>query len=543
MRKWLYGIGLGGVVSAAVVAYAFFNLSSIVTANRDRILKLTSDALGRPVRVEQMRASISWGVSVEVTGLRIADDPSFSQLPFLTANKVLLRVEFLSLIVGHTKLRQLDIFQPDIRILRNGRGELNLSTLGGNAGAPSAQAAPTRSVSALAALSIKALNIDNANLFYNDLAQQAAPIELHGLNLSVSNFRATAPFNVDMKLGFLGRSNVEVSGKVGPVLDRGVLQLARLPVDLKFNLGPVQIEELRKLTDIGSRIPALFSITDPVSVGGTLKGSLARFAFEIHTDLTKQRIIYAALFDKPRGAAMTIAARGTRTASGLEAASAELRLATLDLGAARISINPPVIDAHLDTNRFGLAEVAALFPAAARYGPSGSGEIHGAAEFAAGKPNFDGNVILRQVGLKSGPAKLPAIANLNSTISFAGGRAIIEPTTLTLGSAHLNLNGNLTSLSPLSAGYALAADSLKLDELFPGRPPDELMNRLAVTGTAEGALNSPDLKARIVSPDGTLNWIAYRNLDLEAEYGAAASKRIRSRPTFSAARSSPMPTW
>lgn len=117
--------------------------------------------------------------------------------------------------------------------------------------------------------------------------------------------------------------------------------------------------------------------------------------------------------------------------------------------------------------------------------------------------------MLRQVGLKSGPAKLPAIADLNSTISFAGGRAIIEPTTLTLGSAHLNLNGKLASLSPLSAGYALAADSVKLGEIFPGRPPGELMNRPAVTGTAEGALESPDLKARIVSPDGTVNQGAY----------------------------------
>lgn len=520
MRKWLYGVGLGAIViAAAVVAYALFNLSSIVAANRDRILTLTSDALGRPVRVEQMRATISWGVSVEITGLRIADDPSFSQFPFLTANEVSLRVEFFPLLAGRAKLRQLDIIQPNIRILRNARGDLNLSTLGRNGGAPAAQARPAKNASALAALSIKAFDIDDATILYNDLAQQAAPIKLHGLALAVTNFRAAAPFDVDMKLGFLGQSNVEVSGKVGPVLDQRRLQLARLPVDLKFALGPVLIDKLRKLTDLGARIPPALSITDQVSIDGILKGPLTRLAFEIHTDLTQQRIAYAALFDKPPGVAMTIAARGTRTASGLEAASAELRLATLDLRATKISIDPPVVDARLDTNRFGLAEIAAIAPVAASYGFSGSGEIHGSAKLAAGKPNFDGAVLLRQVSVKSGPAKLPAIADLNSTISFAGERAIIEPTTLTLGSAHLNLNGNLASLNPLSAGYALAADSLKLGELFPERPAGELMNRLVVTGTAEGALDSPNLKARIVSPDGTVNQVAYHDLDLDAEYG------------------------
>lgn len=518
MRKWFYGTGIGAiVVIAAVVAYAFFNLSSIVAANRDRILRHTSEALGRPVIVQQMGASIGWGVSIEITELQIADDPAFSQLPFLTAHEVTMRVEFLPLIVGRVKLRQLDIFQPDIRILRNARGELNLGTLGKHAG-EAERARPAKSRSDLAALSIKAFNIDGANILYNDLAQQAAPIKLHGLDLRASNFRAGAPFDIDLKLGFLGTGNVEISGKVGPLLDSGKVRIAQLPVDLIFNLGPVEIEKLRKLTDVGRRIPAVLSISDPVTVDGTLKGSLPRLAFEIHTDLTKQRIVYAPHFDKPAGVAMVLVARGTRTATGLEAASGELKLATLDLDAAKISIDLPVIDAQLDTNNFSLAEVAALFPPAARFGPSGSGEIHGMAKFAAGKPNFDGTVVLRQVGLKSGPANLPAVAGLNSTIDFAGGHATLKPTALTLGSSHLNVNGNLASLSPLSASYALTADSLKLDELHPGRPQGEVMNRLAVTGTASGTLSAPDLNAQIVSPDGTVNRVPYQNLDLDGEY-------------------------
>ena len=519
MRKWFYGTGILAIVAiAAIVAYAFFNLSSIVAANRDRILGHISEALGRPVSVEQMRASIGWGVSIEITQLKVADDPAFSQLPFLTANEVKMRVEFLPLIVGRVKLRRLDIFQPDIRILRNARGELNVSTLGKRAGAAAERPRLAKRRSDLAALSIKSFNIDSANILYNDLAQQAAPIKLHGLDLSASNFRGGAPFDVDLKLGFLGSGNVDASGKVGPLLNSGKVRIAQLPVNLKFNLGPVEIEKLRKLTDVGRRIPAALSIPEPVTVDGTLKGSLQRLAFEIHTDLTKQEIVYAPHFDKPAGVTMVLVARGTGTATGLEAASGELKLATIDLHAAKISIDPPAIDAQLDTNNFSLAEVAALFPPAAGYGPSGSGEIHGTAKFVPGKPNFDGTVVLHQVGLKPGRDNLPAITGLNTTVDFAGGRATLKPTAFTLGSSHLNVNGKLASLNPLSASYALTADSLKLDELHPGRPPGEVMNRLAVTGTASGTLSAPDLNAQIVSSDGTVNRVPYRNLDLDAEY-------------------------
>jgi hypothetical protein len=518
MRKWLYGGGIGAaLIVVIVVAYAFLNLTSIVAANRDRILKLTSDALGRPVFINEMRASLGWGVSVEITDLRIADDPVFSQLPFLTADEVSLRLKFFPLLFGRARFRQLDIVQPEIRVLRNARGELNLGTLG-NAREKPAGTKASNDTSALARLAIKRLNIDGANIIYNDLSQQAKPIKLHGLDLSIENFRADAPFDVSLKFGFLGRDNVDVHGKVGPLLARGAFLLKRVPADLSFALGSFEIDKLRKMTDIGKKIPAELAMPDPISVRGSLKGPFNDLAFEVRSDLTRQRVAYAPKFDKPAGVVMMISAQGTRQPGEIKIASAEIKLATLDLRATKIAIAPPALAAQVDSNAFGLGDVAALIPAASSYGVSGRGELHGTVKIAERKPTFDGAVVLYTVGIKSPPGKLPPIANLSSTIRYAGTRATVEPTTFMFGSSHMSFNGNLDSITPLNAVYSMTADSLRLDELHPGRPAGEVMNQVAISGTATGAPDSPQVAARIASPDGTVNRVTYQHLNLDVDY-------------------------
>ncbi len=521
MRKWLYGGGIGAALIVVIaVAYAFFSLTSIVAANRDRILKLAGAALGRPVFINEMRASLGWGVSVEITGLRIADDPAFSQLPFFTADEVSLRLKFFPLLFGRARFRQLDIVQPEIRVLRNASGELNLGTLGNAREKTAGTKASSNSASALARLAIKQLNIDGANVIYNDLSQPAKPIKLHGLDLSIENFRADAPFDVSLKFGFLGRDNVDVHGKVGPLLARGMFLLKRVPADLSFALGPFEIDKLRKLTDIGKKIPAELAMPDPISIAGSLKGPFDDLAFEVRSDLTGQRIAYAPKFDKPAGVMMMISAQGTRTRQPAEIkiASAEIKLATLDLRATKIAIAPPALAAQIDSNAFGLGDVAALIPTAGRYGISGSGELHGTAEIAGGKPNFDGAIVFHTVGIKSPPGKLPPIANFSGTVRCAGTRATVEPTTFTLGSSHLSFKGNLDSITPLNAAYSMTADALHLDELHPGRPPGEVMNQVAISGTVTGAPDSPQVTARIASPDGTVNRVTYQHLNLDADY-------------------------
>jgi uncharacterized protein involved in outer membrane biogenesis len=528
------GIVAGAVVliAAGLTAYAFFNLSSIVAGNQKRILARVSDALGRQVEIGKIQAQMGWGVSVEVSGLTIADDPAFSAKPFLAANDVSIDVEFFPLLLGEAKVTRLELIKPDIRIVMNPDGDLNVSTIGSRADdehRKSTRAPNPHKRSSLAELSIKALSVEDGKIYFNDLGEKAAPIHVRHLDFDVTNFNAASAFDIETKFAFPGDDqNVEASGKVGPLLTQGVMDTSGIPVDLNFKIDSILLDSLRPLADVGSHIPPGLSIPDPISVSGTARGSIGKLALALATDLTGARVTYATIFNKPAGTAMTLNANGTR-GDQLEIASANLKLSDLELTASRFAGGgPQPLSAQIDSNSFNLANLSSMITAATGCGVAGMSEIHGTVKLGNNSPPFDGSVILKQVALKPVPSWQSGISDLNGTIQFAHGVETIEPTSFTLGSARANLEGRVASLSPLDASYALKADSVKLAQIFASRPPSDAVNGLAVKGTADGELTSPRISATIQSTDGSLENISYNNLDLTAAYfnGRASARPL-----------------
>src|ERR1700757_5350702 len=123
-------VGIVVIVVAALIFYAALNLNSIIAANRDRILKIASDAVGRPVEAQEIKAHVGWGVMMDVSGVKIADDPAFSQLPFLQAGDIYLRVEFLPLLMKSVKVTSLMVDSPEVRVIRDCAGVLNVDSIG-----------------------------------------------------------------------------------------------------------------------------------------------------------------------------------------------------------------------------------------------------------------------------------------------------------------------------------------------------------------------------------------------------------------------------
>jgi uncharacterized protein involved in outer membrane biogenesis len=533
-------VGAVVLIAAALTAYAFFNLSSIVARNEKRILARVSDELGRRVDVGKIQAQIGWGVSVEVSGLKIADDSSFSAEPFLAANEVSIEVEFIPLLRGAAKVTRLELIKPDIRIVINVHGDLNVSTIGSSPDElrrkteKAARSRRAKKRSSLADLSIKALSIEDGAIYFNDLSEKMDPIRVHHLDFDVTNFNAASAFDAGMKFAFLGeQQNVEVSGKLGPLLSQGVLDASGIPVDLKLKLDSILLDSVRPLADVGAEIPTGLSIPDPVSVSGTVRGSFGKLAIALSTDLSGDRVAYAALFNKPAGTAMTVNANGT-WAEQLEIASISLKLSDLELTASRFSGGgPQPVSAQIDSNSFNLATLSPMINAAAGYGVAGMSEIHVTAKLDSNAPAMDGTVTLKQVAVKLPPSWPGEISDLNGKIRFTDGLEVIEPTSFTLGSAHANLEGRVESISPLKASYALKADSVKLAQIFAGRQPGDVVNQLVVKGTADGEITSPRMSATIQSTEGSLENVSYRNLDLTAAYlNGRASARPFSADVF-----------
>ena len=101
MRKWLVGAGVLLLVTAIVLAVALANVKVWLGRNREWLTAQAEAAIGRPVRFDAVRASIRGGLGVELTNVRIADDPAFSDGDFARARSVLVRVKVLPALEGY----------------------------------------------------------------------------------------------------------------------------------------------------------------------------------------------------------------------------------------------------------------------------------------------------------------------------------------------------------------------------------------------------------------------------------------------------------
>ena len=130
IRAAIVVVGVIVVVVVAVVIYAVLNLNGIIQKQRGLILSKASDAVGRKVDVQDIHASLGRGVIADLRGVTIADDPRFSQTPFVQAADVYARVALMPLLSHRVEVKQISLKQPVVHIIRNQGGQLNVSSIG-----------------------------------------------------------------------------------------------------------------------------------------------------------------------------------------------------------------------------------------------------------------------------------------------------------------------------------------------------------------------------------------------------------------------------
>ena len=545
-------VGVVVLVIAGLLIYASLNLNSIIQANQALILAKASDALGRQVQANEITASVGWGVGVNIKSVQIADDPRFSQQPFIQVGEISCKVAMLPLLAKKLVIKRLTLEQPVIRVIRNPAGELNVESLGkkGHAQAqtppssgPQPQAnAPSTSVeqglmvakpakigsesAALQRIAVNNLAVSGGQIIYQDAAPGSTPIKIGDADLEVEGFNPNSSFNIALKFALLSDvQNFKASGKIGPLLHGDALDPRQVPFAMKMTLGPLTLDRLRGVPQVGPKIPAKLSMPDPVSLQLRADGTVDAVAFEVVADLTSSRIVYLGLFNKPAGMALKVKANGNRRGTALAVSQANLTLADLQAKASNISLDKGAVSAKVDSNRFSLDSLAKTIAAMAKYDASGKAEMHIDAKVVEDKtPDINGTITLAGVSLKPAGAKVPGITDINSTVKLAGNSASIEPTTFTTGGAHGTLEARAESLQPLRATYSLKADDIKVAQFAPKRPADEELRQVSMTGNASQASGPIDVTAQVNSASGLVAGVPYQNLAVSADYAGQRAK-------------------
>ena len=540
-------------VVAAVVIYAVLNLNGIIQKQRGLILTKASDAVGRKVNVQDIHASLGWGVIADLRGVTIADDPSFSPTPFVQAADVYARVALMPLLSHRVEVEQVSLKQPMVHIIRNQRGQLNVSSIGKSKpatsesvapapaapppaagtplkGAPLTQAGPQGQPSAgpgaLGEISVSSLTVEDATLVYQDAG--AAPVTVSAVNLEVENLGVSTPIDIKLSLAALGTAkNLSLTGKVGPLITNGVIDMVALPLAFSFDVGPVTMAQLKAVPQIAKALPPQLQLTNPVTASIKVDGNPRTVAFNLATDLTGNQVVYTGVLDKATGVPLKLTAAGTRKDSvagpQVEIQSATLVLGDLNLKAAQIQLgqNP---SARVDSNRFDLAAMGKMLVALSKYNASGNAEIHALVKMVQKQPQVDGVVTLASVTVTP-PGKRSIVGGLSGEIKMAGKSAVAGPLAFNLGSGHAKLTVNAQSIQPISANYDFSADVVKPAELTANPKPEaaaDHLDQLAVKGTVRGTTSAPTVTATVTSPSGVAQNIAYRNLAVDATYGGQA---------------------
>lgn len=539
MRRLL--IVVGSIVGAlilvliAIFIYAAANLNSIIAENRGFLLQRVSAALGRKVEVAQISAQLGWGVSADLTGVTIADDPAFSARPFVSTSDVLAKLELIPLLARQLRVSRVVLKEPEIRIVRNAQGQLNVSTIGRKSGgenlAPEqsekSQAgggainqsplseAPKKApggAGAIGVLEVHNFAIEQGKIVYDEAGRPLVGIS--HIDLDLQGFNFTSPFDLSLQMAVFGdEQNIKLTGQLGPLATGGRIDANEIPVDLHLQAGPLAVAPLAQL-EFAKALAGKLEVSDKVSLDATVRGKLAALSIHAASDLTPNQVAFGDSFQKPAGTTLKFALDAARNGSELGVSKATIVLGDLNLDATAITLGGGGFSGKIDTNRFDLASLAKLAPSAAKLGITGKGEIHSQVVYAGGKASANGVVTLASVTLPRPGQGGTAVSDLGGDIKLNGAAADIGPLSFKLGSGRATLSAHSDPIYPPRATYEFTADALKTADFSPKRPANEQLTGVRATGTFSMANSVVVDDNKLTSPAGNLNNIAYTGLTL-----------------------------
>ncbi len=202
-----------------------------VSANtfRPQIEAMASQSLGRKVRIGNLSFSIFSG-SLTADNLSVADDPRFSQSPFLTASSLKIGVKIWPLITSkQLEITGITIEKPVVHLISNSANQWNYSTLAttGNSAPNQPKAQPANN------LSVAKLNVTHGEVTVAG-AGAKAPSVYNNVQLETTNFSLASAFPITLSLDLPGGGTLNLTGNVGP-LNSTDATLTPLEADVKID--------------------------------------------------------------------------------------------------------------------------------------------------------------------------------------------------------------------------------------------------------------------------------------------------------------------
>jgi AsmA protein len=172
--------------------------------------QLTAE-LGRPIEFTDLSFSV-FSRSLVARDIRIADDPSFSSSPFLTASELRFGVALRPLIFSHeVHLLSLRIESPQINLIRAADGRWNFSSIG------QANSSAKGPLAALPKLSVADISLEDGRAVITTLPAHGEPTVYDHVNFAARDFSFASQFPFELSANLPAGGALRATGRFGPI--------------------------------------------------------------------------------------------------------------------------------------------------------------------------------------------------------------------------------------------------------------------------------------------------------------------------------------
>lgn len=279
------------LITALLVVFSF-SLNGLIKSNRARIQEDLERALGRAVTFRELTVSLWGGPAVAASDLQIAEDPSFAATPFLQAKELRMLLRWLPLLAGRLRIEKFILEQPEIQIIKNEAGLINIAALAPPRDKKSKPPVETTSdgtkekkPASPPRFIITDININNGSIDYIDrTAREPVEIRVRRLKLSASGaLNSPAKIKLAAELFEGPGHTLTVQGEAGPLSGR---PWSQAPINLKVRGDSLLLAQLtRAVPPLRSLFSGYLQANGPITFDSQLLGTLERPRF-VGLDLT-----------------------------------------------------------------------------------------------------------------------------------------------------------------------------------------------------------------------------------------------------------------
>ena len=493
VRRMLFAALLVLGLLGCIFAVALRNLNRLIEQNRAFIVAQIQQAFGRDFAAESLEVSIITGGRIHLRGIAISDDLSYSSEPFLRADEFSVGVALLPLLRKEIRLKKLAVHHPEITLIRNASGELNVSTLGVGKGMDSSAKPGAH------ALEIQDIAIVDGSLLYRDLSDNSE-FRIDRIELQVFDIQRDSPVSFRLDVAFPSRNGgLSLEGRVGsagPAAD-----WHQLPFEFDLAAESLDADALlaaAKILHVSVPLPKDIRITGPFALQIQGRQSGVEAPISVAIDATETTVEYSDSFSKPAGQSLRIGAqlRVTPVQIALDSGGIEIGGMSLD-ATGRLGFDEPTpMRISVRSENMPLARLDRVLPGLKRFDLTGTARLETEVQFAFRQQDslvVNGTALFHEAGAAI-PQLRKRLEGLNGKLAFDRNHAELEDTTAIMGNSRFRLSARTDRFAPLDIACNVTSDEVRLDDLIwlnAGGHEQIALREVAAAGNATWAWNDP----------------------------------------------------